>query len=89
MDSVTLSVVSYCQKDLLDRCLMQLERLNLPSSWETIVVDNNSSDGSADVVSKRYPRIKLVRLEKNTGFGGGAQCCLWPEQQPHVCCTES
>jgi N-acetylglucosaminyl-diphospho-decaprenol L-rhamnosyltransferase len=38
---------------------------------EVIVVDNNSHDGSADAVAERFPRVRLVRSERNLGFAGG------------------
>lgn len=71
MADVTISIVSYCQKTLLDRCLAQINTLTLPTTWQTIVVDNNSSDGSADIVAKNHPWVKLIRLKKNFGFAGG------------------
>ena len=36
---------------------------------EVVVVDNASSDGSADAVAAAYPQTKLIRLEDNVGFG--------------------
>lgn len=71
MADVTISIVSYCQKTLLDRCLAQINTLALPTTWQTIVVDNNSSDGSADMVAKNHPWVKLIRLKKNFGFARG------------------
>lgn len=34
---------------------------------EIIVVDNGSSDGTADMVRERFPRVRLIALEKNIG----------------------
>ena len=68
---VTISIVSYCQKNLLDKCLAQIKSLALPGTWQTVVVDNSSPDGSADMVAKDYPWVKLIRLRKNVGFAGG------------------
>jgi len=71
MADVTISIVSYCQKNLLDRCLKQLKTLALPATWQTTVVDNSSSDGSAMMVAKNYSWVNLIRLKTNLGFAGG------------------
>ncbi|HWL33962.1 MAG TPA: glycosyltransferase family 2 protein, partial [Gaiellaceae bacterium] len=38
---------------------------------ETVVVDNGSSDGSADAVAEQFPDVELVRAGVNLGFAGG------------------
>lgn len=60
-------VINYNTKQLLARCLESLE------GWDdVIVVDNASSDGSAEMVAQRFGRVKLVRCRSNAGFGAGA-----------------
>ena len=39
---------------------------------EVIVVDNASTDGTADFVAERFPQVRLIRCDRNLGFGGGS-----------------
>ena len=69
---VSALVVSYNVRDLLLDCLRALHAS--PSArdsrhLEVVVVDNASTDGSADAVEKEFPAVKLVRQAKNTGYG--------------------
>src|SRR5215471_14933668 len=60
-------------RDLLAKYLPDLEvAMAGYSSNEIIVVDNGSTDGSADFVRQSHPRVKLVALDRNLGFGGGS-----------------
>ncbi|HEY3061480.1 MAG TPA: glycosyltransferase family 2 protein [Chloroflexota bacterium] len=68
MPRVSVLTVSYNTRDLLLRCLGSL--IEEPDI-EAIVVDNASSDGSADAVAKRFPAVHLIRSESNLGFAGG------------------
>lgn len=71
MTDTTISIVNYCQRDLLNRCLAQLRKLSIPANWRTLVVDNSSTDGSADMVAEDYPWVQLIQLQENLGFAGG------------------
>lgn len=78
MNKIDCSVIilSYNTSRITDVCLDKLVRAKLVASKqdikvEIIVVDNCSSDGSAEMISKKYPQIKLIASKTNTGFTGG------------------
>src|SRR5215831_9740259 len=60
-------------KDLLAKYLPPLmEALAGNPENEIIVVDNGSTDGSADFVRTAFPEVKVLPLPVNLGFGGGS-----------------
>lgn len=54
----------------LEACLASLRELEYPAERETIVVDNASTDGSATLVRRRFPEVRVVELGQNVGFAG-------------------
>lgn len=51
----------------LQHCLNSIYKY-IFTNFEIIVVDNNSSDNTVDVLSKEYPQVKIIANKKNTGF---------------------
>jgi len=51
-------------------CLESIQHLVYPNT-RVLVVDNGSSDGSADQIAAAYPALDLLRLEKNLGYAEG------------------
>lgn len=54
----------------LPTCLEALHRQTYPHV-EVIIADNNSTDGSKELVREQYPWVRLVELDRNYGFTGG------------------
>ena len=67
---VSVIVVSWNGKEHLQVCLDAVAAQRGVSA-ETIVVDNGSTDGTADFVRTRFPWARLVSLGANRGFAGG------------------
>jgi len=71
--SVSVVIPSWNGRDLLDRYLPSVIAAVAPyPSSEIIVVDNGSSDGSADFLRDSFPQVRVLALEQNLGFGGGS-----------------
>lgn len=62
-------IVSYNTKDLLRECLQSVQREATGLSTEVILVDNNSSDGSPQMVGNEFPDVKVICSTINLGFG--------------------
>lgn len=56
-------------EDLIAECLSSLEAQSV--KCEIVIVDNNSSDGSVDIIEKRFPKVSLIKNTDNLGFAGG------------------
>jgi N-acetylglucosaminyl-diphospho-decaprenol L-rhamnosyltransferase len=71
MDSapdLSVVIVSYQVRGLLERCLASLGNYRSPLSLEVLVVDNASPDGSAEMVRDCFPAVHLVANAENRGF---------------------
>lgn len=68
---VSLCIVTWNCRDLVLDCLTSLERGNEGVSYETIVVDNASEDGTVEAIRARFPAVTVVARETNVGFAAG------------------
>lgn len=66
---VTIVVVSWNTRDLLRRCLQSFAIEVDSGRCEVWVVDNTSSDGSAEMVRSEFPWVRLHASQENLGFG--------------------
>jgi GT2 family glycosyltransferase len=69
---VTVCIVNWNGQELLRSLLPSLPSAADGLTVEVIVVDNASSDGSADFVAKESPEVKLLRNNRNLGFARAA-----------------
>lgn len=58
---LTIIVANYNTCDLLQQCLESIYRYTEGISFEVICVDDDSPDGSADMVAMLFPNVKLIR----------------------------
>ncbi|KKR32300.1 MAG: Glycosyltransferase/rhamnosyltransferase [Candidatus Gottesmanbacteria bacterium GW2011_GWC2_39_8] len=68
MIRLSVIIVSFNTKTLLSNCLSSLVKYYDPSFFEVIVVDNNSTDGSPEMVVRDFPQFKLIKNNENKGY---------------------
>lgn len=73
---LSVVIVNWNTRELLHACLASLHKALENPNFEVLVVDNASSDGSADMVESEFPRAKLIRLPENVGFSRGNNVAL-------------
>lgn len=68
MIDLSIIIVNWNTRRMLLDCIASIERNVRPASSEVIVVDNGSTDGSADAVRSAFPRVTVIENGKNLGF---------------------
>ncbi len=69
---VTVCIANWNCKALLRACLESLHDQPQGVRLETIVVDNGSTDGAADMVAREFPEVVLLRNQVNRGFAAAS-----------------
>ena len=64
--AISVSILNYQRRETLQRCLEGVLAQDHPS-FEVLVVDNASTDGSGAMVEADYPSVRLVLLPRNVG----------------------
>ncbi|MFN2608061.1 MAG: glycosyltransferase family 2 protein [Acidimicrobiales bacterium] len=67
---VTVVVIAHDVVDLLRQCLQSVRNAAGGIAVETIVVDNGSTDGTAQMVTASFPEVRLIRRPGNEGVPG-------------------
>lgn len=68
--NASVIVLAWNGIEYLDACLNAVLAQDY-ANFEVIVVDNGSTDGSADLVAEHFSQIQLIRNERNLGFAAG------------------
>jgi GT2 family glycosyltransferase len=66
---VSIIIVNYNTKDLLRNCLKSIITMTVNLTYEIIISDNGSTDGSAEMINLEFPSVKLIENNANLGFG--------------------
>lgn len=78
---VSAVIVSYNVRDLLVQCIASLRADGVQ---QIVVVDNASRDGSAEAARSAGPGVEVIALDRNVGFGAGANAGAARTSTPYV-----
>lgn len=65
---LSIIIVNYNTRDLLRKCLQSVFASRTNHAFEVWVVDNASTDGSAEMVRSEFPKVKLIENQENAGY---------------------
>lgn len=68
---LSIIITSWNTERLLRACLSSIAKHPPACSFETIVVDNASKDGSVQMIRSEFPSVSLIEHPKNSGYAGG------------------
>jgi asparagine synthase (glutamine-hydrolysing) len=66
---LSIVIVNWNTRDITRDCLSSIRKWMRSVPYEVILVDNASSDGSADMVRREFPEVRLIANTENVGFG--------------------
>jgi len=81
---LSIIIVNWNTKDLLQNCLRSIAAGSEHYQVEVIVADNNSADGSRDMVAANFPKVKLFNSGANLGFAKANNLGLRHAQAPLI-----
>ena len=68
---LSIVIVTWNVKKYIEECLSSLGRADMSLSTEIIVVDNASTDGTAELIRAQFPHVRLIETGANLGFARG------------------
>jgi GT2 family glycosyltransferase len=89
MIDISIIIVSWNAKELLDECLQSIYKNPFKCELETIIVDNASTDGAPYLVKEKYPQVKLICNSENLGFAKANNIGIEKSTGKYVCLINS
>ncbi|MGN0014157.1 MAG: glycosyltransferase family 2 protein [Candidatus Gastranaerophilaceae bacterium] len=86
---VSVILVSYNTKELTRDCLKSLYQYTYDIEFEVFVVDNNSQDGSCEMIEQEFQQVKLIKNPDNKGFGSANNVAIRQSCGKYIFCLNT
>ncbi len=67
MPDISIVIISWKMKNLLKVCLNSIFKYTENVTFEVLLIDNNSHDGTYEMVAKEFPKVKIIKNSENKG----------------------
>lgn len=81
---LSIVIVNYNGGKVLSPCLTSVYRETQGISFEVILVDNASTDGSVEVVERDFPKVKIIRNAVNRGFAAANNIAIGQAEGEYI-----
>ena len=82
---LSIIILNYNVQYFLEQCVISVQKAIQNIDSEIIVVDNNSTDGSCEMMKSRFPNIKLIENKENLGFPKGNNIGVASAKGEYIC----
>lgn len=82
MQMLSTIIITYNSQEILN-CLTSIYS-TITTHFETIVVDNNSSDDSVEKIREQFPELKIIKNNINKGYGAACNQAIKVAQGKHI-----
>lgn len=86
---VSIILVSYNTKDMTRDCLKSIYKYTKDIDFEIFVVDNNSQDGSIEMIEQEFPQVHLIKNLENKGFGAANNIAIRRSNAEYIFCLNT
>ena len=82
---LSVIILNYNVRYFLEQCVLSVQEALSNIDGEIIVVDNNSSDASCQMMKTRFPNVKLIENKTNSGFPKGNNIGVAEAKGEYIC----
>ncbi|TRX36789.1 glycosyltransferase family 2 protein [Flavobacterium sp. ZT3R18] len=82
---LSVIILNYNVRYFLELCVLSVESALENIDSEIIVIDNNSSDDSCEMMKTRFPNVKLIQNDQNVGFPKGNNIGVEHASGEYIC----
>ena len=82
---LSVIILNYNVRYFLEQCVLSVQNALETIDGEIIVIDNNSSDDSCEMMEQLFPNVKLIRNNENIGFPKGNNIGVTQAQGEYIC----